>query len=360
MTYEVHPDISIAHTLPGSFYFDQGAFKKARDGVFARSWQVVDQPVDRMSKSEVRPFTLLPGFLNEPLMLICDNGHSIKCLSNVCTHRGNVLVQKAGPYPRITCDYHGRCFDLEGKMTSMPGFKGVENFPAPKDDLRRFVLTNLGPITFTCLSDPPAWDPLQQIKERMSWFPFEDLQLEKSLSRDYQLEAHWALYCENYLEGFHIPFVHQTLNKKLDFQAYGVDLYPDCSVQVGIADKDETCFELPNEHADAGQNIYAYYWWLFPNTMINVYTWGVSLNIVKPVGLSKTEIAFRTYLLPGMEASHFASTGLHETEMEDEEIVLQVQKGVGSRAYDRGRFSVEMEKGVHHFQMLLAGSINEV
>jgi len=38
---------------------------------------------------------------------------------------------------------------------------------------------------------------------------------------------------------------------------------------------------------------------------------------------------------------------------EDAEICERVQQGLGSRAYDRGRFSVRFEEGVYHFQNLL-------
>ena len=47
---------------------------------------------------------------------------------------------------------------------------------------------------------------------RIGWLPLEEFVFEPSLSRDYLVQAHWALYCENYLEGFHIPFVHADLN----------------------------------------------------------------------------------------------------------------------------------------------------
>lgn len=38
---------------------------------------------------------------------------------------------------------------------------------------------------------------------------------------------------------------------------------------------------------------------------------------------------------------------------EDITICEHVQRGLQSKAYDRGRFSVEMEAGVYHFQRLL-------
>jgi choline monooxygenase len=40
--------------------------------------------------------------------------------------------------------------------------------------------------------------------------------------------------------------------------------------------------------------------------------------------------------------------------MEDEDVVQHVQKGIRSRFYKHGRYSVKMEKGTHHFHRLLA------
>ena len=49
-----------------------------------------------------------------------------------------------------------------------------------------------------------------------------------------------------------------------------------------------------------------------------------------------------------------AGAELDKVEKEDEAIVEQVQKGVKSRFYDRGKFSPSMETGVHHFHLLLS------
>jgi choline monooxygenase len=48
-----------------------------------------------------------------------------------------------------------------------------------------------------------------------------------------------------------------------------------------------------------------------------------------------------------------AGADINKVELEDEEIVQRVQKGVKSRYYKNGRFSPSMEKGVHHFHLLI-------
>src|SRR5688572_17593890 len=121
--YSVDPDITIASTLPGRFYSDEGAFGAMRERVFARSWQWLGALDDVAEPESLAPRTLLPGYLDEPLLLARDAQGALRCLSNVCTHRGNILVGKACRAKEIRCGYHSRRFDLAGRMTFMPEFR---------------------------------------------------------------------------------------------------------------------------------------------------------------------------------------------------------------------------------------------
>jgi len=85
------------------------------------------------------------------------------------------------------------------------------------------------------------------------------------------LEANWALYCDNYLEGFHVAYVHPALNNALDMKNYTYELFPYCNLQLGVASEGEPCFDIPEGAQDYGKNIYAYYWHVFPNLMFNFY-----------------------------------------------------------------------------------------
>jgi choline monooxygenase len=77
------------------------------------------------------------------------------------------------------------------------------------------------------------------------WLPLDDYVFHPEYTRDFIVEAHWALYCENYLEGFHIPFVHAGLNSVIDFGNYTTELFRHSSLQLGIAKEGEDCFDLP-------------------------------------------------------------------------------------------------------------------
>jgi len=155
-------------------------------------------------------------FLTEPMVLTRDTEKTINCLSNVCTHRGNLVVKETSKIKKLICGYHGRRFGLNGNFEHMPEFKEAADFPRPCDDLHQFPLQKWGPLLFAGLN--PDFDfqrVIDAMKERTGFLPIKDFKLDKSRGKDYFVDTHWALYCDNYLEGFHIPFVHEDLDAVL-------------------------------------------------------------------------------------------------------------------------------------------------
>ena len=200
----------------------------------------------------------------------------------------------------------------------------------------------------------PFDDVISPLRTRLADLPFADLVYGDAAARDYLVEANWALYIDNYLEGFHIPYVHSSLATTLDYGEYAVELERFSVLQVGIAKPGEPAFALPRSHPDHGRAVAAYYYWLFPTTMFNVYPWGVSVNVVTPLAVDRTRVSFLPFVWDAGKRDSGAGAGLDRVEREDEAVVESVQRGVRSRLYDRGRYSATREGGVHHFHRLLA------
>lgn len=349
----VAEDIRQAHTLPASFYRDPLVFEASKERIFAASWLWAGEAGVIAEPQQVWPFTLLPGVLDEPLLFTRDAEGLAHCLSNVCTHRGKVVVEQPGKTRLLSCGYHGRCFRLDGAFRSMPQFEGVENFPSPADDLTPVPFAEWMGMLFASLQPAmPFAELIQPLIERIGWMPLDTLRVHPEHSQDYEVAAHWALYCDNYLEGFHIPFVHPALNQAIEFEQYEYALYPYCNLQVGVAKEGEPCFDIPPGAPDHGRRIYGYYFWVFPNLMFNFYPWGLSLNVVEPLAHNRTCIRYRTYYFEEA-ASERSLNRIEATEMEDEAVVESVQRGVQSRFYHTGRYSPQQEQGVHHFHRLV-------
>ncbi|MEQ9305231.1 MAG: Rieske 2Fe-2S domain-containing protein, partial [Marinoscillum sp.] len=143
--HSIHPDITQATTLPASFYQDEATFELIREKVFYKSWQWIgDENLVKLPK-QTHPFIMLDGYLTEPMVLTKDEGGTIHCLSNVCTHRGNLVAQNPGSQRKLMCMYHGRKFGLDGAFESMPEFKEAKDFPRDCEDLHRFNTAQWGP-----------------------------------------------------------------------------------------------------------------------------------------------------------------------------------------------------------------------
>lgn len=330
----IDPDIRRAKTMPSSFYLEERFFELSKEKIFARTWQFAGRADEFES---LRPVTLLPGILNEPILL-SKNGGEIHCLSNVCTHRGKILVEEPCKASLIRCGYHGRRFDLAGKFLSMPEFDGVENFPSEDDNLRKVAFASRGGFLFASV------DPIASFEEFVddAAARFEDIEpagLKLVSTRDYEVNSHWALYCENYLEGFHIPFVHKSLNEVVDYGTYTTETFRYSSLQTGF----------DSDGLAAGR-----YLFIFPNLMFNFYPWGISVNIVRPVTPTKSVVEFLTYVSDESKIGIGAGADLDRVELEDEAVVESVQRGIRSRFYDRGRYSPTREQGTHHFHRLIA------
>jgi choline monooxygenase len=354
--FRIDPVIARASTPPSRIYHDPAVYTAQRERIFARSWQVAADAARVRAPGHLLPFTLLRGCLDEPLLLSRDQDGVLRCLSNVCTHRGALVVEGEGHANSLRCRYHGRRFGLDGTMQFMPEFDDVEGFPAESDNLPRLPLHGWGPLLFTALDPLMEFaDWIAPVQARVGWLPLEQLRHDPDESRDYLISCNWALYTENYLEEFHVPYVHgASLSASLDYDAYRTETYDWGSLQLGAARGGEPAFDPPAGHPDHGTRIAAWYFWLFPNVMLNFYPWGLSLNIVQPLGPERTRVTFLAYVQDESLRGRGAGGDVHRVEMEDEEVVESVQRGVRSRLYDRGRYSPRRETGTHHFHQLLA------
>ena len=329
----IDPDIRRAETLPGWFYTDPEVEALFCERLLPQSWQLVD-PACLPEPGEARP--LESGGL--PLVMTRDE-QGFHCLSNVCTHRGAIVATE--PCRTLRCPYHGRQFELDGRFRSMPGFEETLDFPRALDDLASLPVGRVGPLLFVSVRPEIALRELVgPLEGKVNWEGLRWIG-----SRRYTVEASWLLYCENYLEGFHLPFVHPTLSRELDLSSYTTEIFSWSSHQVG-------------RDGDGEQG--GLYAWIWPNTMLNFYAWGLSVNQVLPLSPGRCMVIYHTYVSDPGAVGKGAGGDLERVEAEDQAIIQQVQKGVGSSLYPRGRYSPRHEQGVHHFHRLLLDALSAV
>jgi len=103
--------------------------------------------------------------------------------------------------------------------------------------------------------------------------------------------------------------------------------------------------------AFAASSVAAWYFFLFPNLMLNFYPWGLSLNVVVPAAVDRTRIVYRSWVV---DPSRRGSAGARSTGSSWR--TRRWWSRCTRRAlalYERGRYSPSREAGVHHFHRLL-------
>ena len=106
----IDPNIAKASTISTDIYTSAENFDAAKEKIFAPSWQFVGHDSLAAEPGDVYPFTLLENYLNEPLVFTRDKESKLNLLSNVCTHRGNIVADKPCNASHLRCKYHGRQF----------------------------------------------------------------------------------------------------------------------------------------------------------------------------------------------------------------------------------------------------------
>ena len=355
--YEPARDLATAKTLPARWYIEPEFLALEAEKIFHRTWQ----PVGRLEDvARVGDFFSCE-VLDQPLVLVRNRADELRAFYNVCPHRAAVVAQGRGNRRSLQCKYHGWTYDLDGKLLRAPEFEGVRNWNADAVCLEPVRVEAWGPWVFVNL-DPEA-EPMAMIYGAIAdeiaaaGFNLEKMRLIER--RDYVIDCNWKVYVDNYLEGYHLPIAHPGLFREVDYDQYRVETQRYYSKQHAPIRDAEPGDARDRRYLRSGEaEEDALYYWIFPNVMLNVYLDNTSINIIVPLGHDKTLTVFEWYFEApgtgeGWESMQQIIAFSDEIQREDIELCEWVQRGLRSRAYDQGRFSVLRENGVHHFQTLV-------
>ena len=365
---DVHEQIECAHTLASNFYTDPAIFEAEKERIFRRTWQLVGTlntacgEVNGSKRTIADPETFFTAdVIGEPVVVVRDKEGALRAFSNVCRHRAGPVAQGSGCKNVLRCRYHGWTYTLDGRLIGTPDVEGVEffdrstmgMFPLRLETWEQLIFVNFDPHA-EALSTY-----LGKIPEQARGFQFEGLQSVER--RDYVIDCNWKVYVDNYLEGYHIPIAHPGLMREIDYAQYRTDTYRYYSQQFAPiramkADETGERFYAPS---GGGALQEALYFWIFPNLMLNIYPDNLSTNLIVPLSHNKTLTIFEWFFHDTdsekiQERIKRAVAFSDEVQQEDIELCRSVQRGLNSSTYDRGRYSVKRENGVHHFHMLLS------
>ncbi|MCL7968169.1 MAG: aromatic ring-hydroxylating dioxygenase subunit alpha [marine benthic group bacterium] len=340
-----------AETVPSAWFTESRFELLDRAAVIGTTWQYVGH----VARIELPGSWLVADVAGEPIVVVRDLEGDVRAFYNVCRHRGGPLASADGCGRVLKCGYHGWTYQLDGRLRGVPHWNLVELFDREDYGLVPIRVSDWQGLLFVNLDAdaPPLEDVFGGIAERIAPIRLEDLEFHGRV--DYEVKANWKVYVENYLEGYHIPIVHPELMKLYDFSSYETELSEHWSLQHSPLTEEEHIY---------GAGGRAWYYCVFPNFMLNILPGRLQTNRVVPTGPESCRVEFEYfYADPESErtreriAADLSFADLVQDE--DIEICEQVQRGLASRGYDRGRFSVKYEGGVYHFQNRLRRAYRE-
>jgi len=358
MSFYIDKNIENAHFIDKHFYLDSLIYKDSINKVFRKNPIYLGHHSTFDFQSLLQPKSIYPKLLDEEIILHFEGSKLNKILSNVCTHRAHLLLNQKSNNYTIQCPYHGRTFNCQGEIKNAPGFEDKLEYLRQNEQLTQYSYFNFGGFYFLNEQNLKVDNLLGDFPKIMDWFPFSKLVTDNNFSKEFEIDAHWALYVENYLEGFHIPFIHKGLAKEIKLNDYKIEILPKATLQLATGKHDDSTFSKFKNVPEKYGNLAAIYLWIYPNIMINIYAWGISVNVIIPQSKEKTIIRYQTFVLNPDDQKLGAGGNLGTVEMEDQQAILMVQKGLKSSAYKPGKISSIHEQGVHHFHQLLIEDLN--
>ena len=355
-------DLAIEHagTLPSHYYVAPQLLEREKWSIFWRTWQIVGRSEQVRNSGDY--FTA--DLLGEPLLIARGADGTLRGFYNVCRHRAGPPAEGSGSRKVFRCGYHGWTYGLDGRLLNAPEMDGVKNFCAEDLRLRPIhvgewegqVFANLDPN-----AEPPNVEPLmdalRELPLQAAKYNFGKMRL--CGRREYHMQCNWKVYIDNYLEGYHLPSVHPSLNRELDYNSYETTLFENHSLQ-------SSPIRGPENESSCRSEISTVEWRSERRVFLDFSK--LDAQLLSGQCLAQYCSAHRTRNLYGDLRMVFPAgtgTAIEETisfsdeiQLEDGHICEVVHRNLKSQSYDTGRYSVKQEQGVHHFHLLYLDAIH--
>ncbi len=342
MTKQFDPilDLENATALQPLSYVDRDYYEYDVKRVIGPNWQCI---APASAVSEVGD-VISREIAGVPVMVVRSSSGELRGFYNICLHRaGPVTTCDQKGLKRLRCGYHGWAYDLDGNLKIAPEMRDACNFEAKEKKLSAIDVKEWGSMIFARIGEGPNFEASYgSVQERLGDVSLDGLV--HHTSQLYDVQCNWKVYIDNFLEGYHLPFVHPGLTDAVDYAEYVTELGKWWSLQRTPVEEDTGAY-------GAGEGLYFF---VYPNVMLNIMPGRLQSNRVIPTGIDSCQVEFDFYYAPGSEARADEDLAFSaQVQEEDRSICEHVQKGLTSGVYKPGRLSPKRESGVWHFQNIL-------
>ena len=201
-----------ARSLPFAVYTDPSMLAAEAQTIFAHDWVFVCMAGELSAPGDYYALQIA----GEPVVVLRAEDGELRALSNVCRHRGTLLLEDGfGTVDKyITCPYHAWAYDHQGALQAIP-FNEQIAVDRDQHSLPRWQIALWNGLVFVNLDTdaPPLSQRLAGIDQYLSLFQPERFKYVSSGDREIW-QSNWKLAIENAVESYHLFKVHaQTLEQ---------------------------------------------------------------------------------------------------------------------------------------------------
>jgi choline monooxygenase len=339
--------------LPAKTFRDDDIFEAECDALFSKGWASIGCGQQLQKAGDVLPIKIA----GHSLISLKNKQGEIGVFHNVCRHKGAPLVDEPCNKRTLVCPYHRWSFKLDGSLLSAPRFYGSENIPISAEDK---IGKDLIPVRFAIwwdiifvnISDDaiPFSDFIKPLDDLLKGYSND--QLSKVSTKDYVGDVNWKLAVDNFLDGYHVPFVHSqacTVESAVEQEDLLVsDNILGLRLANGASNKPaKTSKQLPHfEGLSADKNGTQQWFCIFPNTLFFVDPCWVQTIVVKPQKTCFTSESLSIYVVNEqavgkeyLEARTRLDEVLNEVNQQDIELLDKLQVSRASEAANNGNLN---------------------
>ena len=371
--------VESAVTLIPDAYTSPEFFALEQQKVFASSWV----PVGCISDLRMAGDAIVTKVAGQSIIVTRDQEGRLRAFFNVCRHRGTRLLdegcQKIDRFVR--CPYHNWAYDLQGKCLGTPLFtgsdipqemqgifdmSGIKKFDKADFSLYPINVDSWGFLVFVNLGSNPVSlaEQMGDLPQRCANYRLEEWEVVRE--KVYHIKANYKLIGENFMEYYHLPWVHPELVKvsrmENHYRWQGPGMYSGMVTTPIAQNTDEGGWMglPPLPTLNSSERDTARFIWLFPNVAINILPNHCFIMITDPIAPDYTVETTRILLPPESDSSPEKERALDQlghfwdlVNVQDVEIVERVQDGLSTSAYEGGRMCFKFEEPLHRFQNMI-------
>lgn len=350
-----------------------------QERVFSNSWVAVGV----LSQVKNAGDAFVTTVADQSIIITRNKQGELRAFYNVCRHRGAKMLDEgctALKSNRIRCPYHSWAYNLDGNCIGTPLFEGsdipedqrgifsmggVDKFKRDDYPLFPVHVASWGFLIFVNLAEnpQPLSEQLGDLPARFANYRLEEWELMRSV--EFIFKANYKLVGENFIEYYHLPWVHPELIKVSRMEDHyrwqGAGMYTGMTTwPISQGDEGGWLGLPPMSGLNGSNRESARFIWLFPNAAISVMPNHTFVMLTKPDGPAMTIEQTHVLCHPESLQSDRAEAEIDQlvefwrlVNLQDIDIVERVQAGLSMKPYRGGRMCYHFEEPIHRFQNMI-------